>query len=297
MGKIYLFGYIVLIFSTKNLFSDRIDQYYQLRNSMEKYVEILKKNIGDSSLSTAHLEFYDNAQKGIQSTSELVTGCLSSSITLSQNPTPILKVNAIMQILIVVYGFINNFHDIFQKKKEQKIWLASLSYTDVVIKFPHLILIEFQIKIMKLLIEMNINGNPAEIAFARIHLASMILPGPYEFFTKKLSKKIYKKYFDKNGSLYNLELFGQNKKIEAFLNKISSSWQELLLKVHKFPIHFYLFYDSVYKDKIFNNANNLKILELIEAYRVRDQKKIEMMSLEASGLIFNSIFDFYQSQN
>ena len=47
------------------------------------------------------------------------------------------------------------------------------------------ILIEFQIKIMKLLREMNLDGNPAEIAFSRIHLASMILPGLYENFSKK----------------------------------------------------------------------------------------------------------------
>lgn len=297
MCQVYRFGYILLIFSSSFLSADRIDQYYQLRFGMETYLELLKKNIGDHALSTLHLNSYDNAQKGIQSTSEFVTSCISSSITFSNTVPAVAKVSAIMQLVLCTYSLIQQFYEIFHSKKEQKLWLASLDYSDVVMKFPHIILIEYQIKIMKLLIEMNQDGNPAEVAFARIHLASMALPGPYESFSKRLSKKIYKQYFDKNGYLKSLEYFDQAKIYQNFFKKISFGWKDLLLIVHKFPTEFCLFYDSAYKNYVLENEYNLKIFELIEAGRSEDKTKLDELLEKFSDPIFLQIYKFYNDQN
>lgn len=297
MKRVYPFGYILFFLSSTILFADRIDQYYQLRLGMEKYLELLKKNIGDQALSTLHLEAYDNAQNIIKATSDVATGCISSSMMISNNPTPIVKVNAILQLIMATYALITHCYQVIHTKKEQKIWLSSLSYTDIVKKFPHIILIEYQIKIMRLLFEMNIDGNEAEIAFARIYLVSMILPGPYEYATKRLVKKIYKKYFDKSASLVSLDFFDELKTCQNFFKKIPSTWEELIIKADKFSPKFYLFYDSMYKNIILTNSYNLKILELIEFGRAKNIEKMNLLLLENPDTVFASIYNFYTNQN
>jgi hypothetical protein len=297
MKRVYPFGYILFFLSSTILFADRIDQYYQLRVGMEKYLELLKKNVGDQALSTLHLDDYDNAQNIIKATSDVATGCITSSIMMSANPTPMVKVNAVLQLIMATYALIIHCYEVIHNKKEQKTWLSSLDYIDIVKKFPHMILIEYQIKIMKLLLEMNIDGNQAEIAFARMYLVSMILPGPYEGLTKRLVKKIYKKYFDKNGSLVSLEPFEELKTSQNFFKKVPSTSQELIVKVDKFSPKFHLLYDSMYKNTVFTNAYNLKILELIEAGRTRDIEKMNLLVLENPDTIFASIYNFYSNQN
>lgn len=288
---------MVFFLSSTILFADRIDQYYQLRLGMEKYLELLKKNVGDQASSTLHLDDYDNAQDIVKAASDLVTSCITSSMMISANLASIAKANAVLQLIISTYALIAHCCEVIYTKKEQKIWLSSLSYTDIVKKFPHIILIEYQIKIMRLLLEMNIDGNAAEVAFARIYLTSMILPGPYEFLTKRLVKKFYKKYFDKNGSLINLDFFNELKTCQSFFKKTSSTWEELIVKADKFSPKFYLFYDSMYKNMVLTNEFNLKILELIEAGRKQDIEKMKLLALENSDTIFASLYNFYMNQN
>ena len=297
MKMVYPLGYILIFFSSTILFADRIDQYYQLRTGMEKYLELLKKNIGDQAVPVLDVNVYDNAENIVKATSDLATGCISSSMMISANPTPVAKVNAVLQLILATYVLITHCYEFVHAKKEQKTWLSSLSYTDIVKKFPHIILIEYQIKIMRLLLEMNMDGNDAEVAFARIYLMSMILPGPYEFSTKRLVKKIYKKYFDKNGSLISLDYFDELKTCQNFFKKTPATWEELILKADKFSPKFYLFYDSIYKDTILTNAYNLKILELIEAGRMQDLEKMNLLILENPDTIFASIYNFYTNQN
>ncbi len=297
MKKVYPVGYILLFLSSTILFADRIDQYYQLRMGMEKYLELLKNNMGDQACSTLHLDDYDNAQNIIQATSEVATGCVTSSIMISSNSTPMVKINAILQLVLATYALISHCCEIIHTKKEQKTWLSSLSYIDIVKKFPQIILIEYQIKIMKLLLEMNIDGNDAEVAFSRIYLVSMILPGPYENLTKRLVKKVYKKYFDKNGSLMSIDFFDELKTSQNFFKKVPSTWEQLIIKVGKFSPKFYLFYDSMYKNTVLTNSYNLKILEMIEAGRTQNIEKMNILLLENSDTIFASIYNIYINQN
>jgi len=288
---IYPIGYIFLFFSFLNLYGDRIDQYYHLYQALEKYQKVLIEKFKDQTLEEDNFLVNQqelNLETNIKTTSEFVTSCIMLS-TLQKQPNKIAQGNIVLQAILAAYAMSISFIEFIKYKKEQKKLVENMTYVDIVIKFPHLVLLEYQLKIMKLLLEMNNSISPSERAFARIHLVALRLPKPYEFISKKIAKKIYKKHFNKNGDLVCLQPCSQTKEYKKNLKNITVSLKELVLRSEKISTNFSLLGLSEQGD-IFECSMNKKIMQMIEAARIKDFQKLYELK---PNILENTLVELY----
>ena len=109
-----------------------------------------------------------------------------------------------------------------------------MRYSDFVANFPHLVLVEYQIILMKTLIQLSQNGDFGQQIFARIALTKMSLPYPFEKFANKAAKKMFKKSFDKFGNFVWTELYENKDPYKKFTKKVAQNWKDIALCAKSF---------------------------------------------------------------
>jgi hypothetical protein len=272
------------------LHADRIDQYYLLYQVLEKYQQLLVEKFKDKNIPINIGIPSEQIETTVKTSSNFVTSCIMLS-SLSKQTSKIAQGNMILQAVMAAYAMCNSFFQIITYKKEQKKLVEAMTYQQMVIKFPQIVLIEYQLKIIKLLLEMHSSSNLAERAFARIHLVSLILPRPYEGMSKKLAKKTFKKYFNQEGDLVSLEECVEEKIYLKFLNNISINWQTLVLNAQKLSTDVSLFTPSQYM-YVQESSWNQKIMQMIEASRNKDIEKLYELQPNILEATLQELYDF-----
>ncbi len=236
---------------------ERLQQYYILRENTQKFVRVLQEHVSNAQYPEL-LQKYDHALVGTQSVSDFVCTCVAARSSIATSVSA-----SVVQMALAAYTMLYNFGYIIKEKKEFTQHLSSMTYEEMMVQYPFLVVIEQQIKMMELLIEMSMSDNEVEKICACIHLPQMILPGPYERYSKKAAKKMYKKCCDKNGRLVDIDLFLKKHPYRNFHKKVAIDWKMLLMNVSKFPQKLQTSYSSKYALNM-NNTYNQSVLDMIQ---------------------------------
>jgi hypothetical protein len=289
---IYVLVSIFLFLS--NIYAiDKIEQYYQLCEKLKKYETILSEKFKDKDIKICDDVFLEHIESTVKATSEFAKTCINLS-TLSKDIPKVTKGNMILQTVVAAYVMLQTFFEIIKYKKDQKNLVDNMAYLEMVTMYPHLVLIEYQFKIIRLLLEMDKSSDLMERAFARINLVTVVLPGPYEAVSKKFIKKIYKKYFNLNGDLVSLEPIDE-KLYNKFLKTIVIDWQYLVLKVQKFPLKISFFQKSDFSD-VLEAPMNQKIFEMIQATKEENFEKLYALKPNILEKLLQELYDFCRTK-
>lgn len=281
--------FAVFLSSLKIYAFDKIDQYYQLCEKLKKYEMILSEKTKDKDIKICDDIFLDHIESSVKATSEFAKTCINLS-TLSKDIPKVTKGNMILQAVVAAYVMLQTFFEIIKYKKDQKLLVDNMTYLEMVALYPHLVLIEYQFKIIKLLLDMDKSSDLAERAFARIHLVSIVLPRPYEVVSKKFIKKVYKKHFNLYGDLVSLEPIDE-KLYNKFLKTISIEWQYLVLNVQKFPFKISFFQNSDFS-YVLQTPMNQKIFEIIQATKEENFEKLYALKPNILEKTLQELYDF-----
>jgi len=288
----YLLGYLVFgWFVLLDADHQRIDIYFEHFHKMQIYCRFVQQQLGAKSSLPNHTASYDHAIIGTKVTSDFVCNCINVS-TLPQSAGGMATGNAIAGLVLATYSLLQGFAQIWANKHEYRSAVEQMQYTDMMVQYPHLVLIEYQIKIMQLLIDMCCHGTVPEQIFGRIHLVAMVLPGPYERYSKKQAKKLYKNYFDKQGCLISIEQFGGKYPYLKFHRKISVDWHQLVLDAPKYPTTFTVIFRSPYADIVHNHYNQT-LLGIIDAGMHQDRERIDKLCLGQNDPLVSTLYSLY----
>lgn len=289
MSQRYSCGYLLLFFTTV-VADDHagITVYETVQKQLQHYVTVMK----DRQVDRTHLAAsYDQAITNVHNVSEFVTTCISTSSVL-KNGSAMVKCNAALQLAMVSYAVLQGFIDLWQMKKQFYQEHLQMQYYDAIMKYPFLGIMQYQIIMMDQLIKMCVSGTFPERVFAKIHLAGMMLPEPYQHKTKKWSKKLYKQAFDEQSILMDAASFQQDHPYKKFSKKIIQDWRLLLFKVHKMPTEMMPFYVTPWHSAV-NNPQNQMLLELINAGRFNDAVRLQNLCEHNHNLIAQNLCAFY----
>lgn len=292
MIRWYPIGYLFLCwFIILGADHERIDQYFKHFNQMQIYTRFLQQHLGIKSSDVHASNSYDHTITGIRLTSDFVCSCINFG-TISRSTDTLATGNAISGLVLASYSMLLGFFQIWAQKQEDRTAIGQMKYTDMVVKYPHLVLIEYQIKIMQLLIEMCRHGTLPEQIFGRIYLVATALPGPYERYTKKQAKKLYKKDFNRQAALVNVEPFHGKHPYHRFHHKVSIDWRQLVLDSHKYSTIFTVAFQSPYAELVHNDYNQ-KLLSIIDAGMHQDHERIQQLCCGQSDLLISMLYDCY----
>lgn len=294
MNIMYPLGYIFLFFFYQDVCADKIDQFYQLYESLEKYHQLLIEKFKDRNVSNSLACSPQQIEASIKTTSNFATSCIMLS-SISKQPNKLAQGNIVLQAAVAAYAMWSSFFEIIKHKKEQKKLIANMTYVDTVIKFPHIILIEYQLKIIKLLLEMNSSDNLIERAFARIHLVTILLAKPYESISRKLAKTIYKKYFNELGDLISLQEYAEEKIYKKILKAICIDRNALALQSQKILITDSLFIQSEYM-YVLKSRINQKMMQMIDAFRNQDIQRLYELKPNILEIRLVELYDYLMKQ-
>lgn len=203
----------------------------------------------------------------------------------------------IVQVVVTAFILMVEFARFCHARKMHKRWISVMTYKDFVAEFPHLILVEYQILLMKTLIHLTIQGTLPEQIFATITLTKMSLPVPYAKFANKAAKKMYKKFFDQHGNFVISQLNVAKHPYKKFHKKVAQSWQQIALKVNSFSDIIEPEYQSLvakYIDTPFNNA----CIVMIHAGIKHDLPVLHNVYQEFCGNeVIEKLFEFYINKN
>lgn len=268
-----------------------IDIYFAQYHKMKMYLNIVEQRLGAKFVLPSHVGLYDNALIGTKTVSDFICNCISMSTTI-KTAKSMFEGNVAVGLVLATYSLFQGFAQIWHNKKEYRSTIEQMRYTDMMVQYPHLVLIEYQIKLMNLLIEMCCHGTIPEQIFARIHLVSMVLSGPYERHTKKQAKKLYKNYFNKNGHLISIEPFNGKHPFCKFHRKVSNDWHQLVLYASKYPTICTLLFRSPYADLVDNDYNQI-LLDIVDAGMHGDMEQVEQLCCGHSDFLVSELHSFY----
>ena len=232
------------------------------------------------------------------------TDSSSSSRFGKQNPVIDTKSNLsgadktnIVQAVVAGFVLMVEFARFCHARSAHKRMVKALRYEDFVQNFPQLILVEYQIILMKTLISLTIQGNLPEKIFACIQLTQMSLPYPYAKFANKAAKKMFKLCFDHQGNLINFDLSSVKHPYKKFAQKVAPDWQEIVLRADQFELEIQTHYDSTVAVKIDTALNNA-LIKMIHAGMKNDLQTVQMMHQKYAGnAVVEKLFGFYCGLN
>lgn len=182
----------------------------------------------------------------------------------------------IIQIVISSFVLLVEYARYCSQKKHLKNIASRMTYEEFVQQFPNLLLIEYQILLMKTFISMTESESLAEQIFGCIHLTRMSLPKPYEKFAEKATKKMYKKCFDNQGNLVFLIQSGKKHPYKKFSKKVAQSWQSLILIADQLPCEIEGHYESSVALCTQTPVNNA-LVDMVYAASRHDRSTVERL--------------------
>ena len=295
MNRWYPIGYLIIIFTCfVQADHQRIEQYFVLVENMKKYIFMIEHHVDSNYQYLDLYHSYDHAVMGTKNISEFICTCIVTS-NVSSKAGMLVKGNAYLQLALVTYTLLQDFVRIWHDQKAMNNQKRQMSYQEMVIQYPFLLLIEQQINIMRHLIDMCCNGSLPEKIFAKIKLVSIVLPGPYRRSTKKWAKKLYKHAFDQQGRLIDAGGFEHQHSYSRFSEKITSDWRVLLMNAHKMPTALVISHDSAYAAMVDNDDNRI-LLEIIDAGMQGDFARVMKLSENNFNLLAQDLYSFYSSR-
>lgn len=291
MNSWYPIGYLFVVF-TMLVHADhqKIEKYFILVENMKNFILMVEQHVDQYQYLDLY-RHYDHAITGTRDISEFICSCITTSSVASKTGAMI-KGNAYLQLALVTYTLLQDCMRIWHDHKMVSNQRKQMLYQDMIVKYPFLWLIEQQICIMKLLIDMCCTGFLPERIFAKIKLASIIIPGPYQRVTKKWSKKLYKSVFDNDGNLIDARVFEGKHPYQHFADAVTSDWRFLLMNVAKMPTSLVLFHKSKYADKIDNDVNQI-LLAMIDAGMHNDLALVIKLSENQKHFLVQELSSFY----
>jgi hypothetical protein len=170
----------------------------------------------------------------------------------------------IISTVVACFVLLVEFARFCHQRSVAKKTIQAMTYQDFVALFPQLLLLEYQIILMRTLINLTLQGSLAEQVFAQISLTKMALPYPYAKFCNKAAKKMYEKCFDRFGNFVYERLDAKHHPYKKFAKKVAQSWQQLLTRAQQIPTEMYPSYSSEYAGSI-DTAYNNALINIIQA--------------------------------
>lgn len=203
----------------------------------------------------------------------------------------------IVQAVVAGFVLMVELARICHAKTLHKRFVRSMSYQDFVHFFPHLVIVQHQIILMKTLIQLSQSGNLGQQVFARIALVKMSLPYPFEKFANKAAKKMYKKSFDRFGNFIFTELSEKKDPYKKFTKKVAQHWKEIALRAQSFSDVIEPEYFSTVADMVDTTYNN-SLIKIIHAGMNSDISTMASIKKQfESDTLIEKLFQFYVDQS
>lgn len=171
---------------------------------------------------------------------------------------------AIVQTLNTCFVLLVEFVRYCHERKALRQTINSMTYQEFVTQYPHLVLVQHQINVVKKLIELSVDGSFPEQILARIQLTKISLPHPYAKYAQKAAKKMYKSCFDWQGNFVWVDWDKNMHPYKKFLKQVSGGWPDLVLKSQQSNKDIKHEYFSCYAHVIDTSFNNV-LIEIIQA--------------------------------
>ncbi len=275
-------------------------EYLQKINELKSIKEKLQKNamLHHEELF-ANLQTYGRAVGQVATSAILIAGHVSEKNGNKINSKKFSTGDCVNIVQSVVAGFILmvELAKYCHARNIHKKFVKVMTYQDFSVQFPHLVLVEYHILLMKTLLSLSQKGDFGQQVFARIALAKMSLPYPFDKFANKAAKKLFKKSFDKFGNFVWTEWSEKKDPYKKFSKNVAQNWQEIALRAHSFSdVIEAEYYSTVaqFVDTFYNNA-------LIKIINAGMQKKLEFVAKMRQEYLGDNLIEklcqFYVDQN
>lgn len=199
----------------------------------------------------------------------------------------------VIQIVVCCFLIAMEIAKACKVRKAFKSKIDAMSYQEFAQHFPHLILVEYQIVLMKTLIRLSIDGTFSEQVFARIQLVQMSLPSPYDRFANKCACKMYKQCFDINGKIIFSPMSLEHHPYKKFFKKIPQTWQEIALKVECFSVNTAQHCQSSVSSFVDNEYNNTIIKMIHAGMRGQWERFCQLRDVLPRDELIRQLSDYY----
>lgn len=186
------------------------------------------------------------------------------------------KVN-IVQAVVTGFLLLVEFARFCHDRKIHKKMVHTMNYQDFVMTYPHLVLVEYHILLMKTLINLSVQGTFPEQVFARIQLTKMSLPIPFAKFAHKSAKKMYQLCFDVFGNFVWSDLKISCHPYKKFFKKVPQDFRQIALKAYAFQDIIQLEYLSDFANLIDTPYNNT-LIKIINAGMHGDVLQLQLVA-------------------
>jgi len=293
LSKYCLLGFLFLTY-IQILLSDKIHAgifYYQ--KLMNQCIEYQKKIRSDSLLNVSNLSKSGYQCNYLLNFSELL--CSIVSLRYTRYESRFIRSKNIVQIILTAWLFCREVIDIWKEKHKQWKVIDAMSHDFFLNHYPQVAMLECLILIMDLLIILSYQGSLPEQIFARIKLVSMKLPYPYDRYTEKYAKKLYKKSFDDYGRLMLSSLSYFFHPYKKFYKKVEHDWHALVMKMEQWVDLDFMALNSSYNN-IVDNDYNRTLLEIIDFGMKKDIKNIKKLYKKNQNNLIDILVIYYFDQ-
>lgn len=239
------------------------------------------------------LQMYGRCASQVATSILLLTGKKSNSkLVCSAQLSNSDKTN-IVQAVVTCFLLMVELARFCHERKVHKQMIHAMNYQDFIAIFPHLVLVEYQIILMRTLIRLSISGSLPEQIFARIQLTKMSLPYPYAKFAQKAAKKMYKQCFDQSGNFVYNQLHNLKHPYKKFTKKVPQTWQQIALKANQFADVIEPEYQSNFAQSIQTSYNDT-LVKMIHAGIKHDMQILQKLRKEfVCNDLVEKLFDYY----
>lgn len=199
----------------------------------------------------------------------------------------------VIQIVVCCFLIAMEIAKACKARKAFKSKIEAMNYQEFAQYFPHLILVEYQIVLMKTLIRLSIDGTFPEQIFAQIQLTQMSLPAPYDRFANKCACKMYKQSFDNNGKIIFSQMTLEHHPYKKFFKKIPQTWQEIALNAERFSVNTAQHYQSSVSSFVDNEYNNTIIKMIHAGMRGQCEKFCQLRDVLPNDELIRQLSDYY----
>lgn len=259
ISVLFVTGFVFLV----NAHDHRIDRYFKKVDELHIYHRFLCQVPQPKPVELHASSWHDNAMIATKTVSDVVCQCIHLS-GASQLPDHAFGPDSISGIIVAVYTVLKGCMEILEHKQARSRTILQMPYAEIVTQYPHIVLLQHQIKIMELLIDMVYQGTFCEKVFGLIHLVSVTLPGRYEKYTRKQAKKLFKSCFNSQGALTSLGYWHKKQPYHAFYRKVPRDMHQLVLDNAEYRYVPASLGRSMYADLVANDYNQ-KLLAIIDA--------------------------------
>ena len=246
----------------------------------------------------ANIHQYGQAAKQVANSAILIANCVQKKEKAAINNSNLSLGDCSNIVQAVMAGFVLMVEvaRMFHARSLHKKFVHTLTHQDFVIIFPHLAIVEYQILLMKTLIQLSSNGTLPEQVFARIALAKMSLPYPFTKFANKAAKKIYKKSFDKNGNFILTQWPEKKDPYKKFSKKVIQDWKDIALCASSFSQTIQPNYESLVAPMIDTNYNNALIIMIYAGMQQDFQTVVKIQQQFKDDDLVQKLFEWYEHE-